>query len=110
MKGVVTENVLAAFVLWLEEASVGAMRLRSDSEPSVRALAGQLAARSRGRDAGAAVVESSRTKSSGSLGGVERYAQTVTGLLRTHILDAQSRWSRRIAASSSLMPWLVRHV
>eukprot|EP00972_Heterocapsa_arctica_P082470 12152784-Heterocapsa_arctica.AAC.1 len=34
VKGVVTEKVLAAFVLWLEEASVGAMRLRSDAEPS----------------------------------------------------------------------------
>eukprot|EP00972_Heterocapsa_arctica_P069499 10267816-Heterocapsa_arctica.AAC.1 len=48
--GMVTENVLSAFVSWWEEGSVGAMRLRSDAEPAVKALAGQLAARSRARD------------------------------------------------------------
>eukprot|EP00972_Heterocapsa_arctica_P008156 1192385-Heterocapsa_arctica.AAC.1 len=83
VKGIVTENVLGAFILWLEEAGVGGMRLRSDAEPAVRALAGQLAARSRARDNRVVVVESSPTISSGSMGGVERYAQTVTGLLRT---------------------------
>eukprot|EP00972_Heterocapsa_arctica_P056435 8326128-Heterocapsa_arctica.AAC.1 len=41
---------------------------------------------------------------------VERYAQTVTDLLRTHIIDVQHRFSRTIVASSGLMPWLVRHV
>eukprot|EP00972_Heterocapsa_arctica_P077910 11491913-Heterocapsa_arctica.AAC.1 len=74
------------------------MRLRSDAEPSVKALARQLAARSRARDSRTVVVESSPTKSSGSLGGVERYAQTVTGLLRTHIVEVQRRFSRCIAA------------
>eukprot|EP00972_Heterocapsa_arctica_P078313 11547530-Heterocapsa_arctica.AAC.1 len=73
------------------------MRLRSDAEPSVKALASQLAARSRAKDSRTVVMESSPTKSSGSLGGVERYAQTVTGLLRTHIVDVQRRFSRTIA-------------
>eukprot|EP00972_Heterocapsa_arctica_P084248 12412193-Heterocapsa_arctica.AAC.1 len=58
----VTENVLSAFVLWLEEASVGAIRLRSDAEPSVKALASQLAARSCAKDSRTVVVESSPTK------------------------------------------------
>eukprot|EP00972_Heterocapsa_arctica_P057999 8556725-Heterocapsa_arctica.AAC.1 len=86
------------------------MRLPSDAEPSVKALAGQHAARSRAKDSRVVVVESSPTKSSGSLGGVERYAQTVTGLLRAHIVDVRNRFGRRIAASSRLMPWLVRHI
>eukprot|EP00972_Heterocapsa_arctica_P082957 12224031-Heterocapsa_arctica.AAC.1 len=41
------------------------------------------------------------------MGGVERYAQTITGLVR---IDVHKRFGRRIAATSRLMPWLVRHV
>eukprot|EP00972_Heterocapsa_arctica_P089555 13205033-Heterocapsa_arctica.AAC.1 len=44
------------------------------------------------------------------MGGVERYAQTVTGLLRTNVIDVQQRFCRRLTATSRLMPWLVRHV
>eukprot|EP00972_Heterocapsa_arctica_P005417 801408-Heterocapsa_arctica.AAC.1 len=50
VKGVVTENVQAAFISWLEEAGLGALRLRTDPEPAVKALAAQLAARSRAKD------------------------------------------------------------
>eukprot|EP00972_Heterocapsa_arctica_P109025 16056492-Heterocapsa_arctica.AAC.1 len=32
------------------------------------------------------------------------------GLLRTHVVDVQRRYSRRLAATSRLMPWLARHV
>eukprot|EP00972_Heterocapsa_arctica_P022885 3366404-Heterocapsa_arctica.AAC.1 len=46
VKGMVTENVQTAFVSWLEEAGVGALRLRTDAEPAVKALAAQLAAKS----------------------------------------------------------------
>eukprot|EP00972_Heterocapsa_arctica_P030664 4512984-Heterocapsa_arctica.AAC.1 len=48
-RGVVTENVLTAFALWLKEANVGAMRLRY-VDPSLKALANQLAAWSRAKD------------------------------------------------------------
>eukprot|EP00972_Heterocapsa_arctica_P060872 8977375-Heterocapsa_arctica.AAC.1 len=68
------------------------MRLRSDTEPAVRALVGQLGACSRARDNRSVVVETGPTKSSSSMGGVERYAQTVTGLVRTHVVDIQRRF------------------
>eukprot|EP00972_Heterocapsa_arctica_P054424 8019097-Heterocapsa_arctica.AAC.1 len=69
------ENVQTAFISWLEEAGVGALRLRTDVEPAVNALEAQLAARSRVKDR-TVTIETLPTKSSGSLGSVERYAQT----------------------------------
>eukprot|EP00972_Heterocapsa_arctica_P091058 13435068-Heterocapsa_arctica.AAC.1 len=102
----VTEDILSAFVCWLREANVGDMRLRY-VEPSLKARASQLAARSRAKDFRTVIVESSPTKSTPpSPYSVEHYAQTITDLLRTHIVDVQHRFSRTIVASSRLMPWL----
>eukprot|EP00972_Heterocapsa_arctica_P086627 12770167-Heterocapsa_arctica.AAC.1 len=56
-------------------------------DPSLKALASQLAARSRAKDSCTAIVESSPTPPSPY--SVEHYAQTVTDLLRTHIVDVQ---------------------
>eukprot|EP00972_Heterocapsa_arctica_P014371 2114061-Heterocapsa_arctica.AAC.1 len=71
----------------------GPIRLRSDSETSIRAVAAALAA---SRDQGETMVEVSPVNSSSSLGAVERRSQTLAGLVRTLLIDSGRRLGAKL--------------
>ena len=76
-----------AFVRWLDSIGVhGSIRLRSDPENAVRAVCQEIAAR-RTQASGSAVTicEPCQEGSHSSNGGVERFAQTLGGLVRTYV-------------------------
>eukprot|EP00972_Heterocapsa_arctica_P103832 15302698-Heterocapsa_arctica.AAC.1 len=75
-KGSTDRHAVSNFLLWLNELGLmqGQIRLRSDSETSIRAVAAALAA---SRDQGETMVEVSPVNSSSSRGAVERWSQTL---------------------------------
>ena len=102
------QYAINSLVRWLKEHGLasGMIRLRTDSEVSIRAVAAAVAAM---RPQGGTLVEVSPVNSSSSLGGVERWSQTLTGHVRALVLDAGRRLGRKLTAVSALYPWAVRH-
>jgi hypothetical protein len=123
-KGVFRDQMLVKDIqVWLEEAGLhGRVRLRSDGEPSVVAvLRAVAAARGRGPDGRTMTlvdnddepltkIEQTPNKSSASLGGAERFAETLGGLLRTHREDLRERYGVAVKADSLAFEWLVSYV
>jgi len=107
-KGREDEVVTAALLRWLQEAGIGdtASRLRSDSEASIRAFAQEVANR---RMPAKTLIETAPVRSSGSMGGVERFSESLAGLVRTIRLATEKEWKTQVKATSPLFPWLVRH-
>ena len=107
-KGRGDPGAVNSLLRWLHECGLGAgvIRLRSDSEVSIRAVANAVAAL---RTQGETMVEVTPVGSSSSLGAVERWSETLAGLTRTLLLDAGGRLGKKLMATSALFPWAVRH-
>eukprot|EP00972_Heterocapsa_arctica_P064028 9447865-Heterocapsa_arctica.AAC.1 len=107
-KGPTDRNAVSSVLLWLTELGLqkGPIRLRTDSEASIRAVAASVAA---SRDQGDTILEVSPVHSSSSLGAVERWSQTLAGLVRTLLLDLGRRLGMKIRSRDALFPWAVRH-
>ena len=106
-KGRGDARALGALHAWFEEAALtGAMRLRTDSEPSIKAIAQAAALR---RAPAETHLETTLVGSSDSLGACERFAQTVAGLARTW-LAVERDLGITVLAVSPIFGWLVRHV
>ena len=106
-KGRNDQAAISALHTWCMQTGLsGTLRLRSDLEPSIRAVASELAAR---RTPAITLVETSPECSSGSTGGVERAIQSVAGLVRTLRTAVEQRWGRRVVALSPVFPWLINH-
>ena len=97
--------IRAVLQFFLEADLTSALRLRTDQEPSVQALAQAVAP----RRTGMTVVELTPVRSSSSLGSAERFIQSVAGLVRTLKLALQRKFGRAILADSCWFPLLVRH-
>ena len=107
-KGPSDHYALNSLLRWLNEQGLGTgvTRLRSDSEVSIRAVATAIAA---SRRPGETMVEVSPVHSSSSLGAVERWSQSVAGLVRTLLIDAGRRLKCKFMAKDALFAWAVRH-
>ena len=107
-KGPGEHHALNSLLRWLNEQGLGTgvIRLRSDSEVSIRAVATAIAA---SRRPGETMVEVSPVHSSSSLGAVERWSQSVAGLVRMLPIDAGRRLKRKCMAKDALFAWAVRH-
>ena len=94
-------GAISALLKWLGERglSTGPIRLRSDSELSIRAVATVVAAL---RPQGETMVEVTAVISSSSLGAMERWSETLAGLTRTLLLDAGCRLGKKLLATSIL--------
>ena len=113
-KGVLGDKALVRdAVAWLTEVGLlGRLRLRSDGEPAITAVTRAIAAaRGAGDDTQPlTVVEESPNKSSASLGGAERFAGTIQGLIRTLRQDVKEQQGVVIRADSVAFAYLVSHV
>ena len=90
---------------FLEAGLTGDIRLRSDGEASVRAVALEVAAR---RAPAQTIVEVTPRGSSSSLVAAERFAETLAGLNRTYRLALEKRWGVTVAAVDPVFPFLAQ--
>ena len=81
------------------------MRLRTDSEASIAAVARSVATK-RGSPTH---LEINPRGSSASLGAAERACQSLSGLARTLKLQVEALWKRKVFARDHIFSWLVRH-
>lgn len=106
------DRLVAVFAILLclrEFCLMGKVRLRTDTEPSIQSLAVAVAQQRAPADSD---VEQSPLWSSSSLGGAERCAELVAGLVRTLMLEVAERWSRPpvfLSVKSPVFPWAVNH-
>ncbi len=112
-KGVLADKAIVRDVVaWLTEVGLsGRIRLRSDGEPAITAVMRAIAT-TRGLDDNGepyTVVEESPNKSSASLGGAERFAGTIGGLIRTIREDVRVHQNVIIKADSVAFSFLVSH-
>ena len=108
IKGRLDTMVVKGVLRWLLELGhASALRIRTDPEPAIMAIA-QATARARGDVT--TVVETSPVASKGSLGACERANQTFMGLLRTHKAEVEERLGIVLSMNNPLMGWLVQHV
>ena len=106
-KGRGDREAIAGVAACLLEAGVaGAMRLRTGSETSIRAVAQEVAAL---RSPATTIVETTSRASSYSLGSAERMVQTVAGQVCALKLVVERRWKCRVTTASVVFPWAVRH-
>ena len=111
-KGAIGDRALIADLLrFFQEAGIGGrLRLRTDGEPAIAAVARAVAvARGSENDEPLTIVEESPNKSSASLGSAERWAETLGGLVRTLRADVEERQGVRLRANSRAFSWLVSH-
>ena len=105
-KGPADPAVVGCVLERMQEAGLtGPLRLRTDQEPSAKKVA-QAIADARGAST---IVEVSPRKSSSSMGGVERWARTLSGLTRTLALQLEDRWHVKVLGAAPVFPWAVRH-
>ena len=106
-KGPTDRYAITNSLKWLggHGLATGVIRLRSDSETSIRAVAAAIAAF---RTPGETMLEVSSVHSSSSLGAVERWPQSPAGLVRTMVIDAGRRLGQKFKAKDALFAWAVR--
>jgi hypothetical protein len=108
VKGRLDTMVIKGVLRWLLEIGrAGSLRLRTDPEPAMMAIAQAIA---RGRGEQTTVVETTPVNSKGSLGACERANQTFMGQLRTHKAEVEERLGIVLSMDDPLMTWLVHHV
>ena len=89
-----------------ESGHTGAIRLRSDGEHAIVAVASEIAAR---RHPAETAVETTAPGSAGSLGGADRWAGLLGGLVRCLRKVVEEKWHVRIGNRDAIFPWLVLH-
>ena len=105
-KGPQDVYVLRELEDWLNELGLlGPMRLRVDSEPSIVAVAKQLAARRVGRT----ILETTPVRSSSSLGAAERRIRSMASQIRTLRSALEETYGIKLGVTQPLFTWLVRH-
>ncbi|CAE8679812.1 unnamed protein product [Polarella glacialis] len=103
-KGRGSTSVIQGMLRFLAEAGLtGRLILRSDQEMAVQAVAQAAAAQRQAPT----MVEVTRKGSSSSLGTGEKYIRDLMSQVRVCCEQAQQIWGQQLAASSSLMPWVV---
>jgi hypothetical protein len=93
---------------WLGEAGLGgqAITLMSDSENSIKAVLEDVQAN---REDGRTILRFSVPGHSQAQGGVERFIQTLGGLVRTQRVSFEERSGMKLMATHPVMAWLARH-
>ena len=84
----------------------GELRVRTDGEPAIQALAADFAVR---RAPLSTLVETTPAYSPGSVGACDRFAETLAGLLRTMRLYAERKYQVIVTATHPLFEHLVTH-
>jgi len=107
-----TGNFIAARLMaFLKEIGLelGDMVIKTDQEPAMGAMVGELGRRRAAEGGGAFVVEQSPVGESQSNGVVERGIQAVAGQTRV-LLDAlETRWGVQIPTNHPIIPWIVEY-
>ena len=91
--------------LKLAEFGLRDVRLRSDLEPSARALAEAV----RRRRSEKTILEAAPEASHQAIGGVERFHRTVQDQVRALKLEAEEKIHVEIAPDSKAATWIIRH-
>ncbi|CAE8693048.1 unnamed protein product, partial [Polarella glacialis] len=105
-KGRGSTGVIQGMLRFLAEAGLtGRLTLRSDQEMAVQAVVQAVAAQRQAPT----MVEVTPKGSSSSLGTGEKYIRDLMSQVRVCCEQVQQIWGQRLAASSSLMPWVVAH-
>ena len=106
-KGAGDMNTIAAMCRFLVEAGLTArLRLRTDAEPSIKAVAAAVAAQ---RAPAETVIETSPVGSSSSIGAVERKIQTLAGQIRVLRLATEQMWNIKLRADAPIFKHLVSY-
>ena len=93
-------------IKFLEECGVnGKIRIVSDKEPSIIAVAQELSK----RRSGETLIDTVPRGSKGSIGSVDNFAQRVMGLARTLCAEVEDRWKTSLDINSPITPWASRH-
>ncbi|CAE8636697.1 unnamed protein product, partial [Polarella glacialis] len=101
------EALRALYDFTLEAGLMGQdLRVRTDSEPSIMALAQALGNR---RSPARNFLETAPIKSPGSVGAVDRFAQTAAGECRALKMDVEEMWACAVDTQSPILPWMVSH-
>eukprot|EP00972_Heterocapsa_arctica_P024154 3560617-Heterocapsa_arctica.AAC.1 len=87
----------------LEAGIAGTVRLRSDSELSIQAVAQEVAAL---RSTATTICEITPKGSSSSLGAGERMIQAIAGQFRALKMVVERKWGRPVLTNSPIFPWL----
>ena len=102
VKGCAEERVASAVLRDVAEAGLhGPIRLRTDSESAIVAVAQKVAQL---RSGARTVLETISVVSSSSLGSAERWSESLTGLVRVMCAVVQDLWNQELCASSPLLP------
>ena len=104
-----TDNLRGAkgLVRFLQEMGLhDKVCLQSDPDTTARLFAQQVVGL---RGTSVTLLEASVKKSNVSTGGVDHFAQEVTGLVRTYCKTIKVQWNKTVTAQSSILPWMVRH-
>ncbi|CAE8581665.1 unnamed protein product [Polarella glacialis] len=105
-KGRGSAGVIQGMLRFLAEAGLtGRLTLRSDQEMAVQAVVQAVAAQRQAPT----MVEVTPKGSSSSLGTGEKYIRDLMSQVRVCCEQVQQIWGQHLAASSSLMPWVVAH-
>ncbi|CAE8742532.1 unnamed protein product [Polarella glacialis] len=105
-KGRGSTGVIQGMLRFLAEAGLtGRLTLRSDQEMAVQAVVQAVAAQRQAPT----MVEVTPKGSSSSLGTGEKYIRDLMSQVRVCCEQVQQIWGQHLAASSSLMPWVVAH-
>ncbi|CAE8640336.1 unnamed protein product [Polarella glacialis] len=105
-KGRGSTGVIQGMLRFLAEAGLtGRLTLRSDQEMAVQAVVQAVAAQRQAPT----MVEVTPKGSSSSLGTGEKYIRDLMSQVRVCCEQVQQIWGQHLAASSSLMPWVVTH-
>jgi hypothetical protein len=106
-KGPKDEAVVAGICRFLIEAGCsGLLRLRTDQEPAIEAMAQRVAAV---RSPAQTIIEVTPVGSSSSLGSAERKVQTIGGQVRVLRLAFEAQWHVKVLAVSPVFKYVVRH-
>ena len=100
-------NAVTVLLQWMHGAGLnGLIRLRTDGEPAIQAVAAEIAAR---RSPAETLVEITPRSLSSSLGACGRFSETIAGLVRTLQLALEKRWNTTVAAVDPVFPFLVQY-
>ena len=106
-KGRGDQEAIRAFCPWLMQTGyAGSVRLRCDSEPAIMAVAQDVA---RMRGANETILEITPVGSSSSLGGFERFSQTLVAQIRAYKLEVQKKWNVTLMVRSPVYGFMVDH-
>ena len=109
-KGPKDEYAVAAMCSFLKELGHTRMDLRSDNEPAILAFVEAVKLKTAQYEEIETIFTTSGPRHSHqSVGGAERFVQTVRGLMRTFVVQLEEKTGMKVKPDSPILPWALRH-